>query len=56
MQQSGQINIEAGLFQDDVFTGSTPDCDDAAVQQSVQAAHKAARQARGLLVSLITGM
>lgn len=56
MQESGQISVKAGLFQDDVFKGSTPDCDDTAVQQSVQAAHNAARQARGLLVGLATGI
>ena len=52
MQESGQVKVEAGLFQDDLFVGPSVGCDEAAVQESEQAAAKAARQARGLLVRI----
>ena len=52
IQDSGEVETEAGHFRHDKFLGPSGHCDAVTAEQCSQAAQKAAVQSRGLLVGL----
>lgn len=51
LQESGELEVEAGHFKHDKFVGLSSDCDMAAAEEASQKAQKAACLSCGLLVS-----